>query len=114
MFPKYLSEPDWKVNKKRSVKQEKKVAHIANGFTVPGSGSGRFKGDVQSRDFKIECKTTTKDSIRLSATWLEKIASEALNDGRYPVLAIELCGKMYFVLNEFNFKDYQEYLKRDV
>ena len=77
-FPKYMEEPDWKKNKKRSVKQEKKVASLASGFLVPGSGSGNFKGDVQSPVFKIECKSTEKDSISVKLAWLQKIENEEL------------------------------------
>lgn len=113
-LPSYMDDPNWKKNKKKSAKQEARVASLAGGFVTPASGAGRFKGDVQNRDFKIECKTTVKDSIRLSASWLRKIESEAISDGKYPALALEIGDERYYVLTEFNFKDYLDYLKRDI
>jgi hypothetical protein len=108
-LPAYFTEPDWKKNKKRSKKQEKKVASLASGFLVPGSGSGRFKGDVQSKEFKIECKTTEKDSISLKLSWLRKIEAEALSDAKTPVLSIEIGDTRYYVLREQEFEDYVHY-----
>ena len=110
-FPKYMEEPDWKKNKKRSVKQEKKVASLASGFLVPGSGSGNFKGDVQSPVFKIECKSTEKDSISVKLAWLQKIENEALSDGKVPILSIEMGKERYYILREAEFKDYVGYTK---
>ena len=80
---------------KRSLRQEQKTAKEINGRTTPASGSRwHQKGDIRSDKFLIECKTTTKDSYRLTAKTWEKIYKEALRDGiREPVMRIDLCNE---------------------
>ena len=49
------------------------------------------KGDVRSKHFLIECKTTEKNFYSLSARTWEKIYLEATKDGlRIPVMCITL------------------------
>ena len=80
---------------KRSRRQEHITAKEINGRTTPASGSRWYsKGDIRSDKFLIECKTTTKDSYRLTAKAWEKIYKEALRDGlREPVMRIDLRDK---------------------
>ena len=83
------------IEQKRSRKQEQKTAKEINGRATPASGSRwHSKGDIRSDKFLIECKTTTKDSYRLTAKTWEKIAKEALRDGiREPTMRIDLCNE---------------------
>ena len=47
-----------------------------------------FKGDLQLKNFLIEAKSTTGLSIGVKFDWLVKIAKEARQTGKTPVLAI--------------------------
>ena len=80
------------IKQKRSRRQEQKTAKETDGRTTPASGSRwHQKADVRSDKFLIECKTTAKDSYRLTAKTWEKIYKEALRDGiREPVMRIDL------------------------
>lgn len=58
-------------------------------------GSGSFDGlksdgllSVGDMDFRIECKATRKESIRLQYSWLRKIRDEAMETGKTPLLTI--------------------------
>ena len=83
------------IEQKRSRRQEQKTAKEINGRTTPASGSRwHQKADVRSDKFLIECKTTTKDSYRLTAKTWEKIANEALRDNlKRPVMRVDLHDK---------------------
>ena len=80
--------------KRRSKEQEKRVAKELNGKTQPASGAlWAAKADVRSDLFLVECKTTLKDSYRLTFNTWNKVYNEALKDGmRVPVMCIELEG----------------------
>lgn len=95
--------------RKKSQKQEKKVAKELNGRVTPASGAlDCAKGDVRSDYFLIECKTTSKDFYSLSLDTWDKISKEALRDGmRVPVMCIDLEDgeRRYAVINESDFED---------
>lgn len=40
--------------------------------------------------FRVECKRTDADSIRIQRAWLDKIAMEALDRGEHPALDLEI------------------------
>ena len=44
--------------------QERLAAGLLKGRKTRGSGSGSDKGDAVNALFRIECKTTGKDSLR--------------------------------------------------
>lgn len=78
--------------RKRSQRQEKRVAKEIGGKVTPASGAlWGSKGDARASEFLVECKTTLTDKYILKAkTWL-KIKEEALKDGlRTPVMCIEV------------------------
>lgn len=74
-----------------------------------GSGSGREKGDVNTRHFKVECKGTKHGSMQVQLPWLVKIEEEAFDSGRRMALELSfLEGKKKFVLisqEDFDFFD---------
>jgi hypothetical protein len=75
---------------------------------TPTAASGAFwsrKGDVRTDDLLIEHKWTGKKSFTLTAQVLEKIVTEAILDGRTPVLGISLNSKNYVLLEENDFFD---------
>lgn len=96
-----------------SNKQEKQVAKDIGGKTVIASGSlWGMKSDARSDKYLIECKTTQKESYRLTASTWEKVTHEAINDGlRVPVMCIEVAGvkkavfSYYMLMDSALFKD---------
>lgn len=78
--------------KRKSKKQESKVAKELSGRTQPASGAlWGAKADVRSDLFLVECKITSKDYYQLSFSVWDKIYHEALKDSlRIPVMCIDL------------------------
>lgn len=73
-----------------SDKQEKRWASRLDGRVSPGSGASvRCKSDVTCEFFKVECKTTTKDSYPLKHTTLIKIEKEAKKVAKHFMLTVE-------------------------
>lgn len=90
-------------SRKKSKKQEKRVAGILGGSVIRGSGTGHreggtglgdygAKGDVRQDDLLVEAKRTDANSLRVEGYWLVKISSEAAASGKHPALSIELGG----------------------
>lgn len=78
--------------KKKSQKQEKRVAKEIGGKTTIASGAfWSSKADVRNKLFLVECKTTEKEYYNLTYNTWNKIYSEALKDGmRIPIMCIDL------------------------
>lgn len=96
---------------KQSLKHEKRLAKAIGGQRNVASGAFWFrKGDVRSKDLLIEHKWTGKKSFTLKSDVLEKITTEALLDGRTPVLGISLNDVNYVVLDENDFLTIREFL----
>ncbi len=75
---------------KHGQKSERKTAGRLQGACRPGSGSVEgAKGDIMLADFLIENKATVHRSISLKLDWLDKISSEARQEGKEPGLAIQ-------------------------
>ena len=86
--------------KKRSKKQEEKIAKDIGGRTTPGSGALWFsKADVRNDKYLIEAKFTDSNKYQLKYTTWDKIKREAINDGlRIPVMQIDIQGSQYALL----------------
>lgn len=87
--PKNIS---FELNKKEDnhpLAQEKRIAKKIGGNRSKGSGGSTCKSDCFSKVVRIECKTTSKESIRLDKDWLIKIKKEASETNREPCLAIQ-------------------------
>lgn len=56
------------------------------------------KGDVKTERFLVECKFTDKTQYVLKLDTLNKIAKEALQAGREPLLSLDIYGKQFFVV----------------
>jgi len=77
-----------KRSKKIGQKFEKKVQKTIN------SGSLWFnKGDLQTKDYVIECKFTEKKSYRISTKMLDKLWEESLDANKLPLLIIGIENK---------------------
>jgi hypothetical protein len=83
---------DASTKRKMSQAQEKAVAKAFNGRTTPASGAlPMFKGDVKSKSFLIECKSTDKDFYIFSLNVWLKIRKEAIREGlRTPLYCVRL------------------------
>ena len=75
-------------NKELSVRQEDHIAYLFDGRRSPSSGASvTNKGDVTTERLKIECKMT-KASKPTMVKQFEKIAQEAWEHGKDPMLAL--------------------------
>lgn len=92
-----------------SNKQEKEVAKIVDGHRSSNSGAAKFSaGDVYTRDFLYECKTTTKSvkSYSIKKEVLEKLKKESFELGKlFSVLVFNFGPdeELYYVLNQRQF-----------
>lgn len=77
----------------RSRKQEEATAYRLGGRVTKASGASYEKGDVRINGvIRLEAKTTTKDSFRVTAEVISKIEMAALGSGELPVIEVELSG----------------------
>ena len=77
-------------NKRVSKIQEARTARDFGGRTTPASGSQwHSKGDVKTNNWLIECKTTSKLSYSLKAETWHKIWTEAISEGRDPIMVLD-------------------------
>lgn len=97
---------------KQSKKHENRLAKKIGGSTNAASGAfWSRKGDVRSKELLIEHKWTGKKSFTLKSDVLEKIVTEAILDGRTPMLGIHLNGKDYIIMLEDDVLEMHERLK---
>lgn len=96
---------------KQSLKHEKRLAKAVGGQRNAASGAfWHRKGDVRSKDLLIEHKWTGKKSFTMKSEVLEKITTEAILDGRTPVLGISLNDINYCILDENDFLTMREFI----
>lgn len=91
--------------KKKSKKQENKIAKDIKGKVTMASGALYMqKADVRNDEYLIEAKTTEKKFYSLKYDIWNKIAKEALrDDNRIPLMHIQLLdGKKEFVIMSIN------------
>lgn len=90
-----------------SKKQEKRVAKRFRGSVTPASGAmAKWKGDVNTELFLVECKVTGHGSRSLKYDELEKIENEANALGKIPLLVVGLYDgtKEYVVMRREDFE----------
>lgn len=88
---------DRRIRNSRS--QERRVAGDLGGRVTPGSGNQwHTKNDVVAAGWSIECKTTEKESYRITSDTLHKAERAALLDGRDMALVIEIQGRSWAVI----------------
>lgn len=100
-----------------SQKQESNVAKLVDGKQTPNSGATPFiKGDVTTKDFIIECKTTmtNKDSYSVKKEVLNKLKSEAFATNKsYYALAFNFgpdSKENFYVIPENVFEEFIHFL----
>lgn len=100
-----------------SNRQEKAVAKVIKGKQVSNSGATPFnKGDVQTDEWLIECKTATtiKSSFSIKQEWLTKNKEEAFAMNKsYNALCFDYGdeGQRYYVVDEKTFVKMKEALE---
>lgn len=102
--------------RKYSDKQENKIAKLVNGVTTLNSGGTKYGGgDILTKTFLIEAKTSLKDkkSFSVKKEWLEKMQEQAFEQGKVnSALAIDFGdGKNYYVITEKLFTELITYLE---
>lgn len=93
--------------KRVSQAQERKVARKSGSQQHAGSGSGFRRNDMHNVDEVIECKTVLrgKKQITVKSDDLKLVERTAIQQGRRPVLHIEIANRGYVLLTE---EDYAE------
>lgn len=92
--------------KKKSLKQEKKLAEDIGAKLVPQSGAqDTSPNDMIKGNFIIESKATDKDRITLMQEWLKALKLSPMNMGKIPALIIEFKdSERYVIIDEKDFK----------
>ena len=89
---------------KQSQKHEKRLAKVIGGSVSAASGAfWSRKGDVRNKELLIEHKWTGKKQVTVKSEVLKKITTEAILDGRIPILGIHLDGENYVILGDEDF-----------
>lgn len=99
--------PDWLEDppkRKRSVKQEKKLAKKYQGRTTANSGATFGQNDITTKDLSIEAKYTDNKGYRVNVPEFLKAATRA-EAGKIPVEIIEFSnyGETLVVIRESDF-----------
>jgi len=92
--------------KKKWQDKERKDLRAFKGRRTPRSGGLWFApGDVTTKDFLIDSKTTEKKSFSVTADMWKKIHNEALKSRRLPCLSVSLSnyGIEFVVLDKNDF-----------
>lgn len=97
-FPSYFAGRDKKLQRKKSIAQENRVAKKVGGNRQKASGAlPGAKGDVRSVELLTECKRTDKKSISITIEFLQKITQEAGYYNKIPSVSIEIESPPKFV-----------------
>jgi len=89
---------------KQSRAHEDRLAKLVGGSRTAASGAfWSRKGDVRNNELLIEHKWTGKKSFSLKSDVLKKITTEAILDGRTPILGVHLDGEDYVIMLETDF-----------
>lgn len=90
---------------KKVLAQEEKAAAMVGGKRHAGSGSSRYcKSDASSDRWQIECKQTEKESLGVKLEWLEKIAREAVNKQKWPMLCVKIQAEDWVMIPKWIFE----------
>lgn len=90
--------------KEMSLRSEKAAALRFGGRRQIASGAlAHSKGDIRTAEYLIEDKITAARSYSITRKVWDKIAVEALNVGKTPLLRVTIDGKTLVVCNEHDF-----------
>jgi hypothetical protein len=93
--------------KKKSIKQEKKLAKDLGAKRAPLSGAfATSPEDMRLGNYVIESKATKGKSISVKEEWLSSLRRSPMHFGKIPTLVLEFPGcKRYVVMSEDDFKN---------
>jgi hypothetical protein len=94
-----------------SKKSEQRAADIFGGRRQPNSGAVNrqdLKGDVKSKHFLIEDKTTTKESYALSQKTWRTLSDLAWKTARRPAMRLEIQNTVLYLVDEQTMMDLLE------
>ncbi len=93
--------------KKKSIKQEKKLAKDLGATRTPQSGAkATSPADMIKGNYVIESKGTEKETISLKHSWLATLKETPVYFGKIPVLVLDFkkFKDRYIVMDEQDFK----------
>ena len=95
-------------SKKKSMRQEKRIAKEVGGKPTAGSGSlpnPQFKADVVQKKLRlrIEAKQTEGDGIRIEGEWIDKLLKQRYPD-EIPVLNIQIKQHDWYMVRKEEFE----------
>jgi hypothetical protein len=87
---------------KRGRKSEEEGAKLEGGRRVSQSGAGREKGDIRTHGYRIQDKTTDKETFSITRKEIDKLVYEALMTppGLLPQLRVTMPGYKLRVMRE--------------
>lgn len=91
-----MAKPKWlkqESDKKKSQKQEKKLAKVLKGKLTLNSGALFQKNDVLTKNFSIEAKTTKYNSYSLKLKDIKLVEKYALRQKKFPLFVIDFLDK---------------------
>lgn len=95
--------------RKKSQKQEKRVAKKVGGTTNSGSGSGwRRQNDVREDNVLWEMKRTDGKSISITLKDWEKLRMNAITEDRTPLMHLEIGTRRFVVMSEDDYIEMRE------
>lgn len=106
-YKKIIKNPIRTQVKKRSIKQEKKLAKDLGAKRTPRSGADpTAPNDMVLGKYVIESKSTKYESISLKKEWLSQVKESPINLGKIPTLVIEFTktNDKYVIMDEKDFK----------
>ena len=102
--------------RKYSRAQEDRVAKAIGGKVNANSGAtGFYKGDVRTKYFLVECKTSIKPvkSISIKKDWIDKLQEEKFSMGKNRIaIGFDFGdGEDYFIIDKRSFQEYNRMLE---
>jgi len=109
-YKKKLDKPITNDIKKKSIKQEKRLAKDLGAKRTPKSGAiATSPSDMIKGQYVLESKATSKKSINLKKEWLAQLKQNPMLLDKIPVLIIEFSKEERFVILDFN--DFQRIIE---
>ena len=106
-YKKKIKNPIRNQIKKKSIKQEKKLAKELGAKRTPQSGAQTTSPeDMILGNYVIESKATGRKSISLKKEWLDQVKQSPINFGKIPTLVLDFTktNDRYIVMDEEDFK----------
>jgi len=112
-YKKKIAKPIRNQIKKKSVKQEKRLAKDLKAKRTPRSGADPTSpNDMVLGNYVIESKATGGASISVKKEWLEQVKQSPINYGKIPTLVLEFTktNDKYIVMD---IKDFKKIIKEN-